>query len=93
MQSERVQNDLGATAGLRYRNGRPRALLRNEYLAAENRILKAQILIRFTECEEYGRARRPPQSHEERAVRPRGLVVRGLVVFGAWWYNRGVPPI
>src|SRR5215469_1617649 len=24
MRSERVQNDLGATAGLRYRNGRPR---------------------------------------------------------------------
>src|SRR5215472_13816304 len=27
MRSERVQNDLGATAGLRYRNGRPRTPL------------------------------------------------------------------
>jgi putative transposase len=43
MRSERVQNDLGATAGLRYRNGYQELLLRNEYLVAENRILKAQI--------------------------------------------------
>jgi hypothetical protein len=43
MRSEGVKNDLGATAGVRYRNGRPRTPVANEYLAAENRILKAQI--------------------------------------------------
>ena len=52
MQSERVQNDLGATAGLRYRNGRPRTSVTERYLAAENRILKAQIKGRLLLSEE-----------------------------------------
>jgi putative transposase len=38
-----VQNDLGAAAGLRDRNGRPRTSVTERYLTAENRILKAQI--------------------------------------------------
>jgi hypothetical protein len=45
MRSERGQDDLGATAGLRYRNGRPRTSVTE--LAAENRILKAQIKSRL----------------------------------------------
>src|SRR5664280_927255 len=39
----RLWNDLGSHAGLHHRNRRPGTSLRNEYLAAENRILRAQI--------------------------------------------------
>ena len=43
MRSERVENDLGATAGLRYGNGRSRTPVAKRYLAAENRTLRGQI--------------------------------------------------
>src|ERR1039458_7235928 len=39
----RLWNELGSHAGLHHRHRRSRTPLRNEYLAAENRILKAQV--------------------------------------------------
>jgi len=39
----RLRNALGAAARLCHRNSRSRILLRNEYLAAENRILRGRI--------------------------------------------------
>ena len=47
-----IQDALGAPARLCHRNGNEELLLRNEYLAAENRILKAQIKGRLLLSEE-----------------------------------------
>jgi len=38
---------LGAIVGLRYRLGQPELLLRNEYLAPENRILRSKLAARI----------------------------------------------